>query len=267
MHASLTIGSGGVEFRCSYDAALVEALKTRVPADARRWNNTQKAWHVQAEYARTCAELAQVHLGIACDVPRQVPAGRAETRMIELLYLARCKQRGNESSALGWSQGDWTVVVPEPVLREWFESEPRRRGAAPTLYAALGVPPGADADAISSAHRRMARQWHPDVCREEGAVEQFKRIQHAYEVLRNPRTRRKYDAGLALAQDSAQGDITDAGYRAPLRCGVVLADGRETLGRFVVERILQWEDLTNERGQIGISSWPVNAKTFELIWR
>lgn len=39
-------------------------------------------------------------------------------------------------------------------------------------------------------------------------------------------------------------------YSPPLRCGYVMAEGVDRLGRFVVSKILEWQDITNEQGEV-----------------
>lgn len=61
-------------------------------------------------------------------------------------------------------------------------------------YDILGVKRGAADDAIKSAYRKLARQFHPD--RNPGdkeAAAKFKEIQTAYEVLGDAEKRKKYD--------------------------------------------------------------------------
>jgi curved DNA-binding protein len=60
-------------------------------------------------------------------------------------------------------------------------------------YEALGVPRDASAEDIRRAYRRLARQYHPDVNKEPGAEDRFKEISEAYEVLRDPEKRERYD--------------------------------------------------------------------------
>ncbi|MFI5913363.1 DnaJ C-terminal domain-containing protein [Dactylosporangium sp. NPDC051541] len=61
------------------------------------------------------------------------------------------------------------------------------------FYEVLGVPRTATAEEIQRAYRTLARRNHPDVNKEPGAEDRFKDITEAYDVLSDPKSRRKYD--------------------------------------------------------------------------
>ena len=60
-------------------------------------------------------------------------------------------------------------------------------------YDTLGVQKNASQDEIQKAYRKLARKFHPDVNKESGAELKFKEIGEAYEVLKDPDKRQKYD--------------------------------------------------------------------------
>ena len=60
-------------------------------------------------------------------------------------------------------------------------------------YEVLGVSRSATKDDIKKAYRRLARRYHPDVSKENGAVEKFKEATEAYEVLSDEQKRAAYD--------------------------------------------------------------------------
>ena len=73
-------------------------------------------------------------------------------------------------------------------------------------YEVLGINKNATESEIKSAFRRLAKQYHPDVCKEANAEEKFKEIQEAYAVLSDENKRRQYDQyGHAAFQGGAGG--------------------------------------------------------------
>jgi len=60
-------------------------------------------------------------------------------------------------------------------------------------YETLGVSRSASKDEIQKAYRKLARKFHPDVSKVEDAETKFKEINEAYEVLKDPDKRKKYD--------------------------------------------------------------------------
>lgn len=60
-------------------------------------------------------------------------------------------------------------------------------------YEVLGLDRDASKDEIRKAYRKLARKYHPDVNKEEGAEEKFKEAKEAYEVLNDEQKRAQYD--------------------------------------------------------------------------
>ena len=68
--------------------------------------------------------------------------------------------------------------------------------AKQTYYQVMGLAPEASGKEIKTAYRRLARKYHPDLNKAANAEAQFKALGEAYEVLKDPKKRKAYDASL-----------------------------------------------------------------------
>ena len=74
-------------------------------------------------------------------------------------------------------------------------------------YEVLGVDKNASQAEITSAFRKMAKKYHPDINKEEGAEAKFKEVGEAYSVLGDEQKRKQYDQfGHAAFENGANGN-------------------------------------------------------------
>ena len=66
-------------------------------------------------------------------------------------------------------------------------------------YDVLGVSPNATIEEIKSAYKRKCKEYHPDV---GGCKHEFVKIQDAYDVLKDPEKRKRYDYSSHIVFDS-----------------------------------------------------------------
>ena len=60
-------------------------------------------------------------------------------------------------------------------------------------YAVLGITRTADRATLRRAFRSLASELHPDVSADPDAIERFRELAEAYEVLSRPESRARYD--------------------------------------------------------------------------
>lgn len=273
---TLTTGTGGeIIFTSPYHSGLIADMKARIPGSDRRWDPERRVWLIASSRISVLQDLVTQYFGEALPVLRVTTcAPKFERRILEVRYLGSTKERApGDMSAYGYDGMEWKFVFPERVLMDWFEDASATQNVSISLYAVLGVRQDVDAENLKIAYRRMAKQWHPDVCKEPDATERFQRINQAFEILSDGGKRSRYDAGLALSFSTSSdhhpfgyGSRSAMSYRAPLRCGLIMAEGVEMMGRFVVEKILMWQDIVNPAGQVLVSSWSAGANKPTEVW-
>lgn len=248
----------GDTYVCSfaYDPGRVSMLKNTIPYGARKWEKNRGVWLVNKDYR---SQLQMIFPEVK--VPEISTEQLQERITFRVVYVGRTKERGNGRSALGFDGVSWNIVFPERVLRLWFDGF-EDFSDDKTFYGLLGVLRVASAEDIKTGYRRMAKQWHPDVCTEPNAHDMFLRIREAYDVLSDQNKRARYDIGLALTTPALDMGV---GYRPMLRCGSVTCDGFWSMDRFVVSRIVEWQDIV-EDGRTLVTSWEMGEDRPRERW-
>lgn len=270
----LIADGNAIAVKSPYDAGFVNELKSRIQSTERRWKPEIKAWVVSPRHGKTAQELCEKYFNEIPLLPQIASVKPTIKQMIlDVRYIGTTKDRGSdERTAFGYYKDGWNVVFPEDVLRRWFDA-PQDPSEQPTLYSVLGIKRDATDDELKAGYRRMVFQWHPDRCKEPNAQEQFMAVQHAYEVLSKSRDR--YDAGLALEaslRDNTTQNYKDrmnpfaSGYRSPLRCGLIMSEGVESMGLFTVSKIFAWEDVRDAHGRVLVVSWKQGDDKFSEVW-
>jgi len=90
----------------------------------------------------------------------------------------------------------------------------------------LGISKDASSDDIKAAYKKLAKKYHPDVSKEDGAEKKFKEVLEAYNTLRDPQKRQNYDRfGDAAQRFGGFGDFSGAGFqRADFDFGDIFSD-------------------------------------------
>ncbi len=280
----------GLIVKTPYSKTFVEELKLRVPYQYRSWDGTLKVWRVAFAHAKNVCELVEEIYGFCPEVELSDEVSKFEAQTYLIEYVGRSKQREDgERLSMAYCQNNWNVIFPEKVLREWFEgispdndeenTQTPKESRKLTYYQLLGLKQVIEQSAIKKAYYRMAKQWHPDVCREPNARERFEAINQAYQILGQPIMRKRYDAGLQFEREAKRSMrsvnlspksqakvIAQYGYAPPLRCGVVTMDGEYSISKIIVSKIHAWDDWMDGNGKTAIASWNMATMSIETVW-
>lgn len=277
--AKCSITQSGADYavKTPFSQTFVNTLKANVPAEHRSFDKESKAWIVERSYAELLPAMIEEIFGETVTIPAFKSVTQESKYSFQLDYVGMPKERPGEAvkTALGFSKGSWRIIFPESILREYFEQWNGRMNEPDSLFTLLLIPEFATDQEIKSAYRRLARQWHPDVCKEENAEEMFKKIQSAYSILSDENKRKRYLAGLEFERASAAARM-EANYHRnpfqpdsfipPLRCGFLTVTGSVQVGKLRVSQILSWQDVCNEQGLTMVTSWNKEAKAIDYQW-
>jgi len=269
-----------------YNEDLKDELKALVPSSMRSWNPGSRGygyrsrsspgyWEISAQYWDKVIGLCKKY-NCAVETNGIVDKPSEQIATFTLDYMGLLRHRGGDTyTASGWVNHGWNATFPLEVLRNWFGFN-MKPGDAPTLYSVLSISDKAAGAEIKKAYRKAARTWHPDVCKEPDAEEQFKKIQGAYENLCDPLFRKRYDAGLyyqkAADTNSSVVDTTAINWVPPVRCGtikakaIVVRNDYDREDRYVVNKILAWDDIVNRSGETRVTYWSMEAKGYREKW-
>lgn len=108
-------------------------------------------------------------------------------------------------------------------------------------YALLGIDRRAGHAELRRAWRRLALQWHPDRAG-AGATASFQKIQNAYAVLSDPRSRAAYDRRQVVAQPATRGRAPGiklsrlcGNINGLFACGIAVKTGGDIIELYLTE--------------------------------
>jgi curved DNA-binding protein CbpA len=139
-----------------------------------------------------------------------------------------------------------------------------------THYEVLGVQPDASPKLIEAAYRIRAAETHPDTSSSPDAVDQFKRVRIAFEILRDPIQRRAYDVQIGRHEEAPGQDRVGSHHQdsRPLRDSQLWLAARDQIERTATRRIWINGAIAAAGGLLSYLSYESarGAGTYVLFW-
>lgn len=125
-----------------------------------------------------------------------------------------------------------------------------------TLYEILGVKSDCSMKILRENYHRLLLEYHPDKSKStnEKTEKHFQEIQHAYEILSNIESRRKYDEEQqrvylhALPHTNVDSNDFNDDNEYPCRCGTILSFDKNSVDSQLIEcpncsMKIQWKEI------------------------
>jgi DnaJ-class molecular chaperone len=119
-------------------------------------------------------------------------------------------------------------------------------------YDTLGVPIDSDYETIKKAYYKLAKENHPDLNPDPKALEKFKEIKKAYEVLGDPNLRIAYDIENNLQAENSGRNASDERYTS--RYGRRVWNGPRTIKNFYFNKWTDYKTPTWSNVNTGMDS-------------
>lgn len=156
--------------------------------------NRAAAWLSKSEYSKACNDCT---LCLECD-PQYVKAYIRRSKAY--VGLEKYEEAVNDAEA-AYKLDPSNSEIKQLLRENKIELKKSKRK---NYYKILGIDKTSDEQQIKKGFRNQAMKWHPDkfnTASEEDrkkAEETFKEIGEAYEILKDPQLRERYDAGYDL---------------------------------------------------------------------
>ncbi len=165
-----------------------------------------------------CASTPPVAIGHELEFA--IRCGKGELRLSSWIIWIRRTEDGHFEFGTKFSDTDRKDVVQLLTWAVYSDGAGNAMAAAELEmpradpYATLGVSRDVSTETIRDAYRKLARRFHPDSSRDEGAGRRFMAIHEAYSVLKDSTRRCAYDRSLeqSIAWDTIEPVYDDDPY-------------------------------------------------------
>lgn len=189
---------------------------------------------------------------------------KINTGNIASLYAV--KHISQIESALTFPQFiNWNFLAYQSVLESFFGVQNTQNET--DCYKILGVNENDSQEHIKKMWKRLILQWHPDHCKEANARDVFDKIQNAYETLKNPEKKERYNKLNKMADIfmSAKKGKEFGGFYPKFRSGIASVQCISHLGnKTKITKILNWEDIVEDNKTLVVS---FKESKFHYVWK
>lgn len=270
MFIKITHTNGYLMLETDWNRAFLTQLKRDIPSWKRRWCPVTKKWFLTSDSLQILMNLIHYH-----NIKHQITGDKSFLNAIQekeftIEYINKNTNFMKYNGSLHFRRSEiyraYTFQrelfwLEREAVEKYFRSTPQTDNAK-DYYALLGLRKHANEELIKSQFRKMMLTHHPD---RGGDHEVFIKIKDAFDILKDPQKKRKYDASLAIMAQTQQQEAYQP-FKLEKTCGRITAKGSFWLGIFVVSEVLDWQDIIKE-GKKMHSIYNSETNNYEIFYR
>lgn len=268
--------NGYIIVESKFNKEMVSVLKRNIGSPNRRYEPNTKKWFIDISNKDNLINILKpfannLNYTKESDNPGEIIKD-IKFEYLDIEVINNKINFGYQEGYKCYFRNVYLFFIPKQIVFDYFKKNPINEKNSENKLAKLGyydilkLPKFCqDKNEIKVKYRQAAIKYHTDLV--GGNNEAMVRVNQAYEILKDPKQRKKYNMGLKLCAKKSNGDLNSFySFSPPRNNGSITAKGIYYLGYFIVKHIANWDYLYNRENKKLITTFNSYTKKYETEW-